>query len=118
MDNALQVPVALLEKPKHVVLKVDSTHLYHNVLTITEVDFEQPSFLAESSFIHAPLNSRVPSRPAPSPIAVSKGKEREREGPSLIGVPVEIQDALLCEDLLFVLMVRCLTFSSEVPSQL
>ena len=63
----------------------------------------EPSFIAETSFVRAPLNSRVGPAPA---FPRSKGKGKEQ---SLEGIPVDIQEALILEDLLFVLTVRVLT---------
>jgi len=57
------------------------------------------SFIAETSFVRAPLNSRVVSSPG---VQKLKGKGRQA---SLERVPLEIQQALILEDLLFVLMV-------------
>ena len=68
----------------------------------------EPSFIAETSFVRAPLNSRVVSGSG-GPHYKYKGKGRARD--SLDGVPVEIQEALILEDLLFVLMVRCMECS-------
>ncbi|OCH92428.1 hypothetical protein OBBRIDRAFT_791307 [Obba rivulosa] len=63
---------------------------------------EEPSFIAETSFVRAPLNSRVPSG---SGIAKDKGKGKGKaKEDGLQGVPTEIQEALVLEDLLFVLM--------------
>ncbi|EMD32453.1 hypothetical protein CERSUDRAFT_143920 [Gelatoporia subvermispora B] len=63
---------------------------------------KEPSFIAETSFVRAPLNSRVPSS---SGVAKDKGKGKGKaRDDSLHGVPVEIQEALVLEDLLFVLM--------------
>ena len=59
------------------------------------------SFEAEKSFVRAPLNSRVVSSGGPR----DKGKGKAKES-SLYGVPVDIQEALVLEDLLYVLMVR------------
>ncbi|KAH9942681.1 Spc98 family-domain-containing protein [Amylocystis lapponica] len=64
---------------------------------------DEPSFIAETSFVRAPLNSRVPSGAVPRDKDWSKGKGKAREG-SLAGVPIDIQEALILEDLLFVLM--------------
>ena len=61
----------------------------------------EPSFIAEESFVRAPLNSRVSGLAQPSPKA--KGKERAEK---LDTLPLEVQEALILEDLLFVLMVR------------
>ncbi|KAF8908113.1 gamma-tubulin complex, DGRIP84/SPC97 component [Gymnopilus junonius] len=55
------------------------------------------SFIAETSFVRAPLNSRVVSS---STAPKSKGKGRQE---SLDRVPLDIQEALMLEDLLFVL---------------
>lgn len=51
--------------------------------------------------MRAPLNSRVVSGTGHRDKGKGKAKEK-----SLYGVPVEIQEALVLEDLLFVLMVR------------
>lgn len=66
-------------------------------------DHSEPSFIAETSFVRAPLNSRVGPAPA---LPKSKGKSRQE---SLDGVPVDIQEAIILEDLLYVLMVRFFT---------
>ncbi|KIM24993.1 hypothetical protein M408DRAFT_75009 [Serendipita vermifera MAFF 305830] len=58
---------------------------------------KEPSFIAEQSFIRAPLNSRVASRIVPA----KKGKTK---ADPLDGVPLDIQEAMILEDLLFVLM--------------
>ena len=60
----------------------------------------EPSFIAEASFVRAPLNSRVAARLQPI-----RRKERGHTD-SLEGVPLQVQEAMLLEDLLFVLMVR------------
>ncbi|KAI0828525.1 Spc98 family-domain-containing protein [Trametes gibbosa] len=60
---------------------------------------DEASFEAERSFVRAPLNSRVVS----SSIHRDKGKGKARES-SLYDVPVEMQEALVLEDLLYVLM--------------
>ncbi|KAI0084948.1 Spc98 family-domain-containing protein [Irpex rosettiformis] len=59
---------------------------------------DEPSFIAEASFVKAPLNSRVGTN---NPTSSAKGKGRQE---SLERVPLEIQEALILEDLLFVLM--------------
>jgi len=64
----------------------------------------EPSFLAETSFVRAPLNSRVGQAPT---LPKAKGKAREE---SLNGIPVDIQEAIILEDLLYILMV-CLFFN-------
>ncbi|KAF5309010.1 hypothetical protein D9619_013561 [Psilocybe cf. subviscida] len=56
------------------------------------------SFIAETSFVRAPLNSRVVSS---SGIPKAKGKAKQE---SLDRVPLEIQEAMILEDLLFVLI--------------
>ena len=61
-----------------------------------------PSFIAETSFVKAPLNSRVPSHSHTTPRTHGKGKSREG---SLENVSLDIQESLILEDLLFVLMV-------------
>ncbi|TFY60420.1 hypothetical protein EVG20_g7418 [Dentipellis fragilis] len=58
----------------------------------------EPSFIAEESFVRAPLNSRVVSGHHSH-----KGKGKARE-PSLDELPQELQEAAILEDLLFVLM--------------
>jgi len=58
------------------------------------------SFIAETSFVRAPLNSRVVST---SNVPKSKGKAKQE---SLDRVTLEIQQALILEDLLSVLTVR------------
>ncbi|KIK96610.1 hypothetical protein PAXRUDRAFT_138061 [Paxillus rubicundulus Ve08.2h10] len=58
----------------------------------------EPSFIAETSFVRAPLNSRVG---ATKSVPRSKGKAREDV---LDHLPVLTQEALILEDLLFVLM--------------
>ncbi|RDB26745.1 Spindle pole body component alp4 [Hypsizygus marmoreus] len=58
----------------------------------------EPSFIAETSFVRAPLNSRVSSMGA---LPKTKGKAKQE---SLDRVPLEIQEALVLEDLLYVLM--------------
>jgi hypothetical protein len=66
--------------------------------TCSELSAE-PSFISEESFVRAPLNSRIVSgTTAPR----SKGKAREE---SLDTFPLDVQEALILEDLLFVLMV-------------
>jgi gamma-tubulin complex component 2 len=61
---------------------------------------DPPSFIEEQSFVRAPLNSRVdmsvgtPNR--------NKGKSKEE---SLDHTPIDVQEALILEDLLYVLMV-------------
>lgn len=67
---------------------------------------EEPSFIAEASFVKAPLNSRVVSN---ANIVGGKGKAKQE---SLDRLPLEIQEALILEDLLFVLMV-CLWLCSS-----
>ncbi|KAF7294696.1 Spindle pole body component [Mycena indigotica] len=60
---------------------------------------QEPSFLAETSFVRAPLNSRVSSVSALPPSAKGKGKQE-----SLDHVSLEIQEALILEDMLYILM--------------
>ncbi|KZT25586.1 gamma-tubulin complex, DGRIP84/SPC97 component [Neolentinus lepideus HHB14362 ss-1] len=62
--------------------------------------YDEPSFIAETSFVRAPLNSRVVSNGS-VPIGNFKGKGRQE---SLDRIPLEIQEALILEDLLYVLM--------------
>lgn len=61
----------------------------------------EPSFIAETSFVRAPLNSRVSSV---NVVPTAKGKAKQHE--SLDRVPLEVQEALILEDLLYVLMVN------------
>ncbi|KAF8880566.1 Spc98 family-domain-containing protein [Infundibulicybe gibba] len=58
----------------------------------------EPSFIAETSFVRAPLNSRVSSATG---VPKAKGKAKQE---SLDRVPLEVQEAMVLEDLLFVLM--------------
>lgn len=60
---------------------------------------DEPSFISETSFVRAPLNSRVSMSPS---VSLSKGKAKAE---ALDRVSIEIQEALILEDLLFVLMV-------------
>ncbi|THU90397.1 gamma-tubulin complex component 2 [Dendrothele bispora CBS 962.96] len=60
------------------------------------VSYDEPSFIAETSFVRAPLNSRVSSTSA-----APKGKSRND---SLDHLPIDIQEALILEDLLYILM--------------
>ncbi|TFK47368.1 hypothetical protein OE88DRAFT_1666101 [Heliocybe sulcata] len=62
--------------------------------------YDEPSFIAETSFVRAPLNSRVVSNGS-VPIASFKGKGKQE---SLDRIPLDIQEALILEDLLYVLM--------------
>lgn len=57
--------------------------------------------------MNAPLNSRVPAKPSS---AKAKGKAKAE---SLDKVPVEVQEALVLEDLLFVLMVSFISYCSN-----
>ncbi|KAF9074733.1 gamma-tubulin complex, DGRIP84/SPC97 component [Rhodocollybia butyracea] len=61
-------------------------------------DWDEPSFIAETSFVKAPLNSRVSLGNA---MPNSKGKAKQE---SLDHVPIDIQEAIILEDLLYVLM--------------
>ncbi|TFK24131.1 hypothetical protein FA15DRAFT_669893 [Coprinopsis marcescibilis] len=58
------------------------------------------SFIAETSFVRAPLNSRVVSNPT-SQRQSSKGKAKQEP---IDRVPLDVQEAMILEDLLFVLM--------------
>ena len=62
----------------------------------------EPSFISEESFVRAPLNSRIVSG---TTTTKSKGKAKEE---SLDSFPLEVQEAMVLEDLLFVLMVCAL----------
>ncbi|KAJ3806505.1 Spc98 family-domain-containing protein [Lentinula aff. lateritia] len=59
----------------------------------------EPSFIAETSFVKAPLNSRVSL--GGNAIGNSKGKAKQE---SLDHIPIDIQETLILEDLLYVLM--------------
>ena len=72
------------------------------------IDQNDSSFIAETSFVRAPLNSRVVSN-ANAPKVKGKGKQEP-----LDRVPLEIQEALILEDLLFVLMVSFIFCLPEV----
>ncbi|KAL0958818.1 hypothetical protein HGRIS_014137 [Hohenbuehelia grisea] len=58
----------------------------------------ETSFIAETSFVRAPLNSRVASGSTPTR---KKGKAKQE---NLDHTPVEIQEALILEDLLYILI--------------
>ncbi|KAF9531316.1 gamma-tubulin complex, DGRIP84/SPC97 component [Crepidotus variabilis] len=65
-------------------------------------DHNDSSFIAETSFVRAPLNSRVVSSSVATPKkAQSKGKAKQE---TLDRVSLDVQQALILEDLLFVLM--------------
>jgi gamma-tubulin complex component 2 len=75
---------------------------------VPDPDVGEPSFMHETSFVRAPLNSRIdvgPSRMADPKRAKSKGKGRED---ALDGLPIDVQEALILDDLLYVLMVSIL----------
>ncbi|KAF8347430.1 gamma-tubulin complex, DGRIP84/SPC97 component [Amanita rubescens] len=59
---------------------------------------DEPSFIAETSFVRAPLNSRVGASNA---VPKSKGKAKQEP---LDHIPLDIQEALILEDLLSVLI--------------
>lgn len=70
----------------------------------------EPSFISEESFVRAPLNSRVVSGATSTK---SKGKAKEE---SLDTFPLEVQEAMILEDILYVLMVCDLQFfHSSIP---
>ncbi len=75
-----------------------------------ETRYNEPSFIAETSFVRAPLNSRVSSGAVPQK---SKGKGKQE---SLDHVSVEIQEAMILEDLLYVLMVGGSSFRAVAVS--
>ncbi|KAI0320499.1 Spc98 family-domain-containing protein [Amylostereum chailletii] len=58
----------------------------------------EPSFIAEESFVRAPLNSRVVSG-----VGVPSGKGKTKQE-RLDNMPLDVQEAVILEDLLFVLM--------------
>ena len=82
---------------------------------------DEPSFISEQSFVRAPLNSRVrvgirgsQTQTKVSGVTLRAGTTKLGAGgdakgkgkvESLLNVPVEIQEAMILEDLLFVLMV-------------
>jgi gamma-tubulin complex component 2 len=59
----------------------------------------ESSFISEESFVRAPLNSRIVSG---TTATKSKGKAKED---TLDSFPMEVQEAMILEDLLYVLMV-------------
>jgi gamma-tubulin complex component 2 len=61
----------------------------------------EPSFVDEASFIRAPLNSRVEGKSA-ARHKTSKGKAKQDP---LDTLPLDMQEAIILEELLFVLMV-------------
>lgn len=65
----------------------------------------EPSFVIEASFIRAPLNSRVEGKGSARQ-KTSKGKARQ--DPPLDSLPLDVQEAIILEELLFVLMVGSL----------
>jgi hypothetical protein len=79
--------------------------------------------MAETSFSRAPLNSRLPPI---SPHRLAKGKARAQEeddpapppktGEALEHLSVDLQEAMMIEDLLFVLSVSLLFFTLVVKS--
>ncbi|TDL20542.1 hypothetical protein BD410DRAFT_829604 [Rickenella mellea] len=79
---------------------------------------DEPSFIAEKSFVRAPLNSRVPvvSSSSYRVDGTRKGKAKATsKEDSLEKVPVEVQEAMILEDLLFVLMGIEGTFITHPP---
>lgn len=79
--------------------KVAGTYMCFTACAHWFVGREEPSFIAEASFVKAPLNSRVASGAS---VPNGKGKAKQE---SLDRLPLEIQESLILEDLLFVLMV-------------
>jgi hypothetical protein len=69
-----------------------------HIFDLSELCLE-PSFISEESFVRAPLNSRVVSGTTSSKL---KGKAKEE---SLDAFSPEVQEAMILEDLLYVLMV-------------
>ncbi|EJD07888.1 gamma-tubulin complex, DGRIP84/SPC97 component [Fomitiporia mediterranea MF3/22] len=77
-------------------------------------ELSEPSFIAEKSFVDAPLNSRVPIQ-----LVTTKTKGKQKAEP-LDRVPLEVQEALILEDLLFVLMGTegtYITYPSDVSQE-
>jgi gamma-tubulin complex component 2 len=72
---------------------------------------QDPSFIAETSFVKAPLNSRVASNSHNS-TQRSRGKGKSKEE-ALENVSLDIQEAMILEDLLFVLMACALISDSS-----
>jgi gamma-tubulin complex component 2 len=64
--------------------------------------------MQETSFVRAPLNSRIDAGPsrlsAADGTSKKKNKGKSRED-ALDRVPIDVQEALILEDLLYVLMV-------------
>lgn len=85
------------------LLRVQATLACTHTQLVRKLTHSSPdsSFIAETSFVRAPLNSRVAS--GVSHVPSVKGKERQE---SLEHVPIDIQEALMLEDLLYVLMVN------------
>jgi hypothetical protein len=73
---------------------------YFHCYTALLLGPDEPSFIAETSFVRAPLNSRVGSNPIATK---AKGKAKQD---TLDHMPLDIQEAIILEDLLYVLMVR------------
>lgn len=69
-------------------------------------DARESSFIEESSFVRNPLNSRLAPQPSRDHVRESHPTE------SLKGVSLEIQEALMLEDLLSVLMVTFIFFDA------
>ncbi|KXN93348.1 Spindle pole body component alp4 [Leucoagaricus sp. SymC.cos] len=64
------------------------------------INQNESSFIAETSFVRAPLNSRVVSNNS-APKSKEKGKAKQE---TLDRVPLEVQEAMILEDLLYVLL--------------
>jgi hypothetical protein len=85
-----------MKKSATVAAQVGSCSHLQSIVSFTH--FSDPSFISETSFVRAPLNSRVgPNTSLPK----AKGKAK---ADSLHHIPLDIQEALILEDLLNVLM--------------
>ncbi|KAF9451553.1 gamma-tubulin complex component 2 [Macrolepiota fuliginosa MF-IS2] len=71
----------------------------------------ESSFIAETSFVRAPLNSRVVSNNS-APKSKEKGKAKQE---TLDRVPLDVQEAVILEDLLYVLLGIEGTYITFVP---
>ncbi|KAF8483402.1 Spc98 family-domain-containing protein [Russula ochroleuca] len=88
--------IASARRNRHRLEGEEQTNGY--VSQSAELRWREPSFISEESFVRAPLNSRIVSG---TTTTKSKGKAKEE---SLDSFPLELQEAMILEDLLYVLM--------------